>query len=66
MVFSDEAYLKAFPRKAADPTPAPTAPKSGNVLEEAEKLETPEPVKPEPAPDPEPEPAPEDPKDKEV
>lgn len=62
MRFNAEAYEKAFPREAkAAKSPEPVKP--GNVLEEADKVVTPEPEKttepertpePEKTPDPEP------------
>lgn len=41
MVFSSEAYERAFPRKLQEAIKVPEQPKPGNVLEEAEKIETP-------------------------
>lgn len=39
MVFSSEAYERAFPRKPQEAVKVPEQPKPGNVLEEAEKIE---------------------------
>lgn len=39
MVFSSEAYERAFPRKSQEAVKVPEQPKQGNVLEEAEKIE---------------------------
>ena len=39
MVFSNEAYERAFPRKSQEAAKVPEQPKSGNVLEEADKIE---------------------------
>lgn len=44
MVFSSEAYERAFPRKPQEAVKVPEQPKPGNVLEEAEKIETRAPV----------------------
>ena len=41
MVFSNEAYERAFPRKPKEAVKVPEQPKPGNVLEEAEKIEEP-------------------------
>lgn len=49
MVFSSEAYERAFPRKPQEAVKVPEQSKPGNVLEEAEKIEKPT---PEPAPAP--------------
>ena len=48
MVFSSEAYERAFPRKPQEAVKVPEQPKPGNVLEEAEKIEEPAPVPIEP------------------
>lgn len=53
MRFNSEAYEKAFPRKAPE-AKSPEIVKPGNILEEADKVVTPEPEK-----TPEPENAPE-------
>lgn len=53
MVFSSEAYERAFPRKSQEVVRVPEQPKPGNVLEETEKIEEPAPAPIEtPAPDP--------------
>ena len=44
MVFSSEAYERAFPRKLQEAVKVPEQPKPGNVLEEAEKIEEPTPA----------------------
>jgi len=44
MVFSSEAYERAFPRKSQEAVKVPEQPKPGNVLEEAEKIEEPAPI----------------------
>lgn len=44
MVFSSEAYERAFPRKPQEAVKAPEPTRPGNVLEEADKIETPAPV----------------------
>lgn len=44
MVFSNEAYERAFHRKPQEAVKAPELTRPGNVLEEAEKIETPAPV----------------------
>ena len=53
MRFDAEAYEKVFPRKAPE-AKTPEVIKPGNVLEEADKVITPEPETPEPeTPEPE-------------
>lgn len=39
MVFSNEAYERAFPRKPQEAVKVPEQSKQGNVLEEVEKIE---------------------------
>ena len=41
MVFSSEAYERAFPRKTQEAVKVTEQPKPGNVLEEADKIEEP-------------------------
>ena len=44
MVFSSEAYERAFPRKSQEAVKAPETTRPGNVLEEVDKIEEPAPV----------------------
>lgn len=53
MRFDAEAYEKVFPRKTPEAKTSEVI-KPGNVLEEADKVITPEPETPEPKTDPEP------------